>query len=163
MNPISIFLKPSSWIEPSEDEVQTIRELIGKSPQGEFTIVVRAKNGSPVVIENSPFFYDGTPMPTRYWLVDPDLVTKISRLESHGGVKQVQDEIDFQTIQSIHTRHENQRNLLIGDNYEGPKPTGGVGGTRKGVKCLHTHVANYLATGDDVVGKWALDRIDANE
>src|SRR5439155_19565283 len=29
---------------------------------------------------------------------------------------------------------------------------GGVGGTRRGVKCLHAHYANHLAGGDDPVG-----------
>ncbi|RPJ13720.1 MAG: DUF501 domain-containing protein [Actinobacteria bacterium] len=29
---------------------------------------------------------------------------------------------------------------------------GGVGGTRRGLKCLHAHYANHLAGGDDEVG-----------
>jgi hypothetical protein len=28
------------------------------------------------------------------------------------------------------------------------------------VKCLHAHVAHELATGDDEIGRWALDRLD---
>jgi len=32
-------------------------------------------------------------------------------------------------------------------------PRGGVGGTRVGVKCLHAHLANYLAGNDDPVGQ----------
>jgi hypothetical protein len=31
-----------------------------------------------------------------------------------------------------------------------------VGGTRRGVKCLHAHVAHLLAGGDDAVGRWTL-------
>jgi len=157
------FLKPNTWVEPTELEVEVIADLIGKNPQGEFMISVRSKNGAPLVIENAPFFYDGTPMPTRYWLVDPELVSRISKLESVGGVKRVQDEIDLDSIQVIHDCHEKQRNQLIAQNYEGPKPAGGVGGTRKGVKCLHTHVANYLATGQDEVGKWTMERINEDE
>jgi hypothetical protein len=34
-----------------------------------------------------------------------------------------------------------------------------VGGTRRGVKCLHAHVAYALAGGDDPVGRWALDEL----
>jgi Protein of unknown function (DUF501) len=34
------------------------------------------------------------------------------------------------------------------------RPTGGVGGTRHGVKCLHAHYAWHLAGGDDPVGRW---------
>ena len=44
---------------------------------------------------------------------------------------------------------------LIPVDYSGPRPSGGVGGTRHGVKCLHAHVAWWLAGGDDVVGAWA--------
>ena len=43
------------------------------------------------------------------------------------------------------------------------RPSGGVGGTRQGVKCLHAHYAWHLAGGDDPVGRWvaaqlAIDR-----
>jgi hypothetical protein len=39
-------------------------------------------------------------------------------------------------------------------DHVGPRPSGGVGGTRVGVKCLHAHYAWYLAGGDDPVGRW---------
>ena len=45
-----------------------------------------AEDGTPAVIANAPFLFDGTPMPTRYWLVDPVLREAVSRLESTGGV-----------------------------------------------------------------------------
>ncbi len=38
--------------------------------------------------------------------------------------------------------------------HTGPRPFGGVGGTRQGVKCLHAHYAWLLAGGDDPVGRW---------
>jgi hypothetical protein len=31
--------------------------------------------------------------------------------------------------------------------------SGGVGGTRIGVKCLHAHLANYLVCAQDPVGQ----------
>ena len=40
----------------------------------------------------------------------------------------------------------------------GPRPSGGVGGTRTGVKCLHAHLAWWLAGGDDPVGRGWTDR-----
>ena len=36
--------------------------------------------------------------------------------------------------------------------HAGALPSGGVGGTRKGVKCLHAHLAWFLVGGDDPVG-----------
>ncbi len=44
-----------------------------------------------------------------------------------------------------------------------PRPTGGVGGTRRGVKCLHAHLAWWLVGGDDPVGRWVADRLDLPE
>ncbi|MFI5044835.1 MAG: DUF501 domain-containing protein, partial [Acidimicrobiales bacterium] len=49
--------------------------------------MVRHPDGSPMVIRNAPLLDDGTPMPTRYWLVDPDLMRRIGRLEAAGGVR----------------------------------------------------------------------------
>jgi hypothetical protein len=36
-----------------------------------------------------------------------------------------------------------------------------VGGTRRGVKCLHAHLAHWLAGGDDAVGEWVAMQLDA--
>ena len=44
-------------------------------------------------------------------------------------------------------------------SWAGPRPTGGVGGTRRGVKCLHAHYAWYLAGGDDPVGRWVAEQL----
>ena len=55
------------------DDDEAVAALLGRDPGGAFTVVVRRDDGRPVVIANEPFLRDGTPMPTRYWLVDPDL------------------------------------------------------------------------------------------
>ena len=34
-----------------------------------------------------------------------------------------------------------------------------MGGTRKGVKCLHAHYGWWLAGGDDPVGQWVADHL----
>ena len=44
-------------------------------------------DGDPVVIRNAPLLDDGTPMPTRYWLVGRAEVLAVSRLEAAGGVR----------------------------------------------------------------------------
>ena len=87
------------------------------------------------------------------------IFNKISKLESSGAIKKVQEEIDISEIQKVHDKYEFARNALIDPSFVGPKPSGGVGGTRKGVKCLHAHVANLLATNDDIIGQWTLDEI----
>ena len=62
-------------------------------------------------------------------------------------------ELDADAIAATHARYAAER--VTGDprRPRRPRPFGGVGGTRVGVKCLHAHVAHLLATGDDVVGR----------
>lgn len=136
-----------------------VEELLGRKPQGHFSIAVRSSSGQPVVIENAPLMDDGRPMPTRYWLLDKDLVKAIGRLESEGGVNQAQAEVDPRELEACHQRHHDQRNGLLPPSHTGPKPYGGVGGTRIGVKCLHAHYANYLVTGEDPVGEWVEQKL----
>ena len=47
----------------------------------------------------------------------------------------------------------------LSPDHDGPRPFGGVAGTRTGVKCLHAHYAWHLAGGDDPVGRWVADRL----
>jgi hypothetical protein len=112
------------------------------------------------VIRNAPFLEDGTPMPTRYWLVSDADREAIGRMEAAGGVKQAEAEIDPEVLADAHRRYAAERDAQIPPDHEGPRPFGGVGGTRKGVKCLHTHYAWYLAGGDDPVGRWVAERIE---
>ncbi|MGZ4802857.1 MAG: DUF501 domain-containing protein, partial [Acidimicrobiia bacterium] len=64
----------------SSADVRRVTELLGREPRAAFEVVVRSDGGEPVVIRNEPLLADGTPMPTRYWLVAPDLVRAVSRL-----------------------------------------------------------------------------------
>jgi uncharacterized protein len=67
------------------DDRATVASLLGREPKGSFAVVVR-RSGTPAVIANEPLLDDGTPMPTRYWLVDPSWRQAVSRLEAAGGV-----------------------------------------------------------------------------
>ena len=140
-------------------DLEAVTELLGRQPAGDFEVVVRADDGRPAVIANAPFLHDGTPMPTRYWLVDPTLRDEVSRLESTGGVRQAEDAVPIDAIEAAHAVYAEERDALIGSDHRGPRPTGGVGGTRRGVKCLHAHLAWWLTGADDPVGAWAAQRI----
>ncbi len=134
--------------------------LLGRSPAGVFTVVVRRGDGTPVVIENAPFLDDGTPMPTRFWLVDAEVRDLVSRLEASGGVRRAEAALDAEAIADAHARHAADRDRAIPAGHVGPRPSGGVGGTRRGVKCLHAHLAWYLAGGDDPVGRWTVGELE---
>jgi hypothetical protein len=140
-------------------DVGRVRDLLGRDPQGPFDVVVRGGDGGPVVIRNGPFLDDGTPMPTRYWLVGAAAVLAVSRLESAGGVREAEAAIDPAEVAEAHRRYATERDAEIPADHSGPRPTGGVGGTRTGVKCLHAHYAWHLAGGDDPVGRWVAARL----
>ncbi|WP_395152204.1 DUF501 domain-containing protein [Ilumatobacter sp.] len=141
------------------DDRARVEELIGRPPRGAFDVVVRTAEGDPVVVRNAPFLGDGTPMPTRYYLVGTDLVRAVSRIEAVGGVRQSEADLDPADIADVHAAYEAERDAAIPTDHVGPRPSGGVGGTRQGVKCLHAHVAHLLAGGSDVVGEWTLARL----
>lgn len=142
------------------DDRARVAQQLGREPRGAFDVVVRDGEGDPVVIRNAPFLDDGTPMPTRYYLVGPDLVVRVSRLEASGGVRRAEAEIPPEEIAAAHQRYADERDAAIDVDHVGPRPSGGVGGTRTGVKCLHAHLAHTLAGGDDAVGRWTLAHIE---
>ena len=143
----------------SENDRAAVAALLGRPPQGDFEVVVRTPDGRPVVIRNDPFLADGTPLPTRYWLVDDDVRRAVSRLEAAGGVREAEAAVDPDELARAHARYAAERDAAVPAGHTGPRPSGGVGGTRIGVKCLHAHYAWYLAGGDDPVGRWVAERL----
>jgi hypothetical protein len=142
-----------------EDDVALLTERLGRPPEGDFEVVVRHADGAPAVIRNAPFLRDGTPMPTRYWLCDPSLRQAVSRLEAGGGVRAAEAAVDPEKLAAAHAAYAAEREAAIDPAHSGPRPSGGVGGTRRGVKCLHAHYAWFLAGGDDPVGRWVEDHL----
>ena len=129
-------------------------QLLGREPQGAFSVVVRRRDGYPVVLANEPLLDSGRPMPTRYWLVDRRLVRAVGALESVGGVNAAEAEVAPGELRATHDAYAAERDALIDPEHNGPRPFGGVGGTRRGVKCLHAHYANFLVGNTDPVGEW---------
>ena len=144
---------------PSAEDIARITELLGRIPQGKFEVVVRALDGDPVVLRNQPLLPDGTPMPTLYWLCGARENVLIGRLEATGAVNQVEAELDATLIAAAHDRYAAERDALIPTDHTGPRPFGGVAGTRIGVKCLHAHFGWWLAGGNDPVGDWVAEKL----
>ena len=144
--------------DPDADR-DTVARLLGRVPAGAFTVAVRRTDGTPAVIENAPLLDDGRPMPTLYWLVDPALREAVSRLEASGGVRRAADAVPEAAVADAHARYAARRDRALPVDHRGPAPSGGVGGTRQGVKCLHAHLAWHLAGGDDPVGRWTAGQL----
>ena len=79
-----------------------VEDLLGRPPQGPYSVVLRRPNGWPVVLKNDPLQYSGRPMPTRYWLVDRELNRAIGRLESAGTIDQVEALVSSEELARAH-------------------------------------------------------------
>jgi uncharacterized protein len=149
----------STFHDASPDDLDVVEQLLGRPLAGRCAVVVRRLDGRPVVIENEPHLRDGTPMPTLYWLVDAQLRDDVSRLESSSGVHRYEELVDAEHLQRTHDEYARARDAAVvrGDLV---LASGGVGGTRVGVKCLHAHLANFLVGADDPVGALVASDID---
>ena len=105
-----------------EADRQAVEALLGRPVQGDFEIVVRHADGSPVVLRNAPLMRDGTPMPTRYWLVGEPERTWMSRLEAAGGVNQAEAEVDPDELAAAHARYAAERDAAIPADHDGHRP-----------------------------------------
>lgn len=130
---------------------------IGRPLRADSEVVARCHLGLPVVVAVPPLLDDGTPFPTRWWLSCPLATRRVGRLEAAGGVKRMEGKAssdpDFgRRLAAAHERYAAERDRLVPEGAE-PRPAGGVGGSRAGVKCLHAHYAHHLAGGDNPVGE----------
>jgi uncharacterized protein len=102
-------------------------------------------------------------MPTRYWLIGKEARLAVDRLEAAGGVGRAAAAVDQVELERAHRLYAAERDSALPTGWTGPRPRGGVGGTRRGVKCLHAHYAWYLAGGDDPVGRWVAQQLAAQQ
>ncbi len=139
------------------DDRGVVEVQIGRTLRADSEVVARCHLGVPVVIKVPPILDDGTPFPTLYWLTCPLARTRIGRLESSGGVKRMErkakSEPEFaERLVEAHNSYRQERDALVPSGAS-PAPSGGVGGTEAGVKCLHAHYAHTRAGGDNPVGE----------
>lgn len=133
---------------------------IGRRPRSVVDVRARCHLDLPVVIAVPPHLDDGTPFPTLYWLTCPAANRRIGRLEGAGGVRAAEERIatdaDYATRFARATvRYAGERDALIDETIERPRPSGGIAGSTGGVKCLHAHYADHAAGNDNPVGEEA--------
>jgi len=147
--------------ELRETDLIAVREQLGREPTVPFSVIARCASGHPLVIRNAPVDAAGAPFPTTSWLTCPDAVKAVARLESEGEIATMNRryEGDAAFRDAVDTAHAEAAEDRARDLPEA-RAWGGVGGTRRGVKCLHAHYANHLAGGDDVVGRWVAERVE---
>jgi hypothetical protein len=143
---------------------QVVALQIGRPPRSDPMVVSTCHLGLPVVVQSPPVLEDGTPFPTLYWLTCPLAVKRVSRIEAEGGVKKMDarsktDEPFARRLEAAHLRYAAQRDTLLPGSVL-HKPSGGVAGSRRGVKCLHAHYADHRVGNDNPVGEWTVPRVE---
>jgi hypothetical protein len=142
-------------VNPSDDRM-VIEAQIGRQLRADSTPVSRCHLGLPVVVRVPPLLDDGTPFPTLYWLTCPLATTRIGRLEGGGGIKRLERKAEVDPefggrLDAAHTAYAAERDSFLPVGAT-PVPSGGVGGTSVGIKCLHASYAHTRAGGDNPVG-----------
>ncbi|MGH2725283.1 MAG: DUF501 domain-containing protein [Actinomycetota bacterium] len=142
-------------------DLAAVAEQLGREPLTGFSVVARCSPGHPLVIRNHPVDRRGNPFPTLYWLTCPEATAAVSRLESEGWIKRLDERAASEggfgeELARAHRSYAAERGGLVPE----AQGWGGVGGTRAGVKCLHAHYAHHLAGGPDPVGSWVAERVE---
>jgi hypothetical protein len=141
-----------------------VERQLNRRLRGDVMVAARCPYGIVEAIATSPLLPDGTPFPTLFWLTCPLFIRHVSRLES-GEFREVlrrrlRDQPGFADAlkraerQYVMERESWADRLGGADRLRGHF-TGreGVGGTvAGGLKCLHAHLAHFLAGGDNPVG-----------
>ncbi len=134
------------------------------------------------VAENPPVIYDKKkriyiPQPTRFWILNKDLRSKISRLEEKGWIekweeKVTNDEKLFEFFVNLHRKEiEKRKEFIKGKKYPDyvvkKLLSTGIGGIQDfdkkpfKVKCLHLWTAYHLGDEEskNPIGEWVLRKI----
>ncbi len=155
---------PTESAAPLTD-TEVVAVQLGRQPRSRVEVVARCHLGLPVVIAVPPHLDDGTPFPTRYWLTCPLASRRIGRVEGRGGVKAAEMLIDSDPdvaarFAAATDRYTAERDALVADDAPRHRPSGGVGGTERGVKCLHAHYADHAAGNENPVGEWVAPEVE---
>ena len=126
-----------------------VEELLGREPGGAYEIVVRNELGDPAFC-NAPLLESSTHAHLLLAGRHHERRIVVSRAT---GVRRSEAEIPAEEIEAPRALPTRTRRRNAAGSRR-LRPSAGVGGTRRGVKCLHAHYAWYLAGGDDPVGRW---------
>jgi hypothetical protein len=134
--------------------------------------------GFPAVASVNPFV-NNIAAPTIYWLSCPYLSYEVDRLEADSDLiselgNRYKNEQDFRRLMNqAHRKYAvSRKDLLSAKQLQKAKKISedlyktliesGVGGIKEkeGIKCLHTHLADYLVEKFNPVGKIVFNKID---
>lgn len=142
----------------SSNDRRVVEAQIGRPTRSAVLVEARCHLGLPTVIEVPPILDDGTPFPTTHWLTCPLATLRTSRIESAGGVRDADRDLAADTglateFDEASMRYASNRETLMPIPWDGPRPSGGIGGSRGGVKCLHAQYADTASGNQNPIGQ----------
>ena len=79
--------------DATEEDLEVLREQLGRVPRGVVGIAARCLCGRPTVVATAPRLPDGTPFPTTYYLTHPAAVKGASTLEAEHVMDALNEEL----------------------------------------------------------------------
>jgi len=155
----------------SDEDRGVVERQLGRPLRGTVMLASRCPHRVAQVIVTMPLLENGTPFPTLYWLTCPLLRKEVSRLESgeyrHTLRRKIKENGAFAaTLSLAESRYVAERERLaekegkLEEVREYLSGRDGIGGTvAGGLKCLHAHLAHYLAGGNNPVGAEVAQRL----
>lgn len=146
------------------NEKQVVEVQLKRNLRSDIKVAAKCHFDLPVVVDVPKNLDDGTPFPTMFWLTCPMYIKKVSTLESHGMVKELDNQLNNNNMlnklwSKRQISYEKERNKKYKNIKNITSPSGGVGGTLNSIKCLHSHLADELVTGKNIIGQIVLENV----
>ncbi len=153
------------------DDRRLVERQLARPLRGEVRVGSRCPYGMVQVIATSPLLEDGSPFPTLFWLTCPLLQRAVSRLENGDMREELRRMLREETGMEEALRQAEEEYSSLQDAWaeragmlsrfrELFAERRGIGGTVPGgMKCLHAHLAHYLATGSNPLGREVAARL----
>ena len=143
-----------------------VTRQIGRDPRGMMAVAVRCFHNNPAVVLVSARIPDKDrelPFPTVLWLSCPLLKKAVATLESSGKIKAWEkylgeNEAVAAKLNEAH-KYYIELQAAMGD------PGEGIAGVKdhRYLKCLHAHLAHFLAAGSNPIGAMVLNKMELPE
>ena len=152
--------------DPRDEKI--VEWQLGRKITNMRRVAFRCPHGYPVVIESFPI-KDGKPFPTLYWLTCPHLKKEVSKLEAQGYIKKFEEKLERerelqQRMKKAHVEIIKKRAELLPKDHPFHEllikvGSGGIRNFTK-LKCLHLHLADYLAGVNNPIGEMVWNLVE---
>lgn len=148
----------------SEEDLRVVTGQLGRKPRGEIFVASRCLYGLVEVIINPPLLEGYIPFPTLYWLTCPVLRSETGKLEAGSFrdylKRKLRDDPEFfrelRRAEEDYVREREELARILGMKEKAvflPDHQGIAGSNPGSMKCLHSHLAHYLARGVNPIGR----------